>query len=222
MIRIVDLDKFYGNKQLFNRLNGIFEKGTSSTILGPSGCGKTTLLRLIAGFEKPDSGVIYIDQNMVSSPKYLVPPRFRGINMVFQNLALWPHMTAYQHLAFLLKSTSLSKSNRRERINWLLQLVDLKDHTNKYPSQLSGGEQQRLAIARALALENPILLLDEPFAHIHFDLKREIQNLILKIKLELDLTLICVTHLRDDTHVFADKIYYFSDMTLEQESRSED
>jgi len=140
--------------------------GSAVCLFGPSGAGKTTILRLIAGLERPDTGEIAINGEPVAGSERWVEPGDRSLNMVFQDLALWPHMSASRHLDFVLRGRGLSKTDRNVQANRLLTSVDLEKHTNKYPSEMSGGEQQRLAIARALATDPKLLLLDEPFAHL--------------------------------------------------------
>lgn len=216
MIRIVDLDKKYGSKQIFKGLNASFEKGKASIVWGPSGCGKTTLLRLIAGLERPDSGEIFINSAEVSSPHVLLPPRKRGINMVFQNLALWPHMTAHEHLSFVLKAKKIPRALHKDKISKIMNIVGLNDNGNSYPAHLSGGERQRLAIARALIVENPILLLDEPLSHIHPELKLEILKLIKRIKLEFGPTMIYVTHNINEGQYIGDELFVFENGKLKK------
>lgn len=222
IIKVLNLIKKYENRLILNKLSLSLEENKTSVIIGPSGSGKTTLLRLIAGFEKPDSGEIYINQKKVNSPKILVPPRRRGISMVFQSLALWPHMTVKEHLAFVLKAKKILKNNIQEKINKILGLVGLKDHLKKYPSQLSGGEKQRVAVARALVLEDPILLLDEPLSHIHPKLKKDILNLIKELKSELNLTVLYVTHHLNEALFIGDKLFFIDEGKLIIEGDSRD
>jgi ABC-type sugar transport system ATPase subunit len=217
MIRIVDLHKKYGKKLVFEGLSTSFQKGTASIVCGPSGCGKTTLLRLIAGLEKPDSGEIFINGAKASSPHVLLAPRKRGINMVFQNLALWPHMTAYENLSFVLKAKKIPRAFHKNKISKIMNIVGLKDNWNSYPTHLSGGERQRLAIARALIVENPILLLDEPLSHIHSELRQEILGLIKRIQFEFGLTMIYVTHNINEGQHIGDELFIFDKGILKKE-----
>jgi ABC-type Fe3+/spermidine/putrescine transport system ATPase subunit len=216
MIRITCLDKKYGHKQIFKGLNASFKKGKASIVWGPSGCGKTTLLRLIAGFEKPDCGEVFINSVKASSPHILLPSRKRGINMVFQNLALWPHMTVHEHLSFVLKARKVPKALHKDKMLKIINIVGLNDNGKSYPAQLSGGERQRLAIARALVVENPILLLDEPLSHIHPELKLEILKLIKRIKREFNLTMIYVTHNIGEGRYIGDELFVFENGKLKK------
>ena len=214
MIRIENLGKKYGKRRVFWELNASFTKGEASVIVGPSGCGKTTLLRLIAGFENPDSGKVFIQEKEASCSRIIVPPRDRGIGMVFQNLALWPHMTIEQHLSFALRSKHVSKPERAQKIREILGAVALNDGNGRYPSKLSGGEQQRLAIARALVVENPILLLDEPLSNIHAELRMEIMILLKQLRASFGLTMIYVTHNMDEARYMGDNLFLFENGAL--------
>ncbi len=140
--------------------------GAAVCLFGPSGSGKTTLLRLIAGLERPDTGEVLIAGHSVAGNNTWIEPGDRGLNMVFQDLALWPHMRAIKHLDFVLCGRDMSKAERNEKATRHLKQVDLESNLQKYPHEMSGGEQQRLAIARALATDPKLLLLDEPFAHL--------------------------------------------------------
>ena len=217
IIKIHNLDKSYGDKQLFKELDASFEEGKTAIVFGPSGCGKTTLLRMIAGFEKPDSGEILLNGAKANSPEILMPPRKRRINMIFQNLALWPHMSVTEHLIFVLKARRVPKALHQDRIEQIMRAVGLSDSKNKYPSLLSGGEQQRLAIARALVAENPIMLLDEPLSNIHSELKIEILKLIKKLKLKFSLTLVYVTHNINEALFMGDELFVIDQGKLREQ-----
>jgi len=162
-------------------------RGEMLVILGPSGCGKTTLLRTIAGFESPTDGRIRIGETIVSDQNVHVPPNLRKIGMVFQDLALWPHLSVDSHL-------QLVAHENQELISSILERLQLSDKVKCFPSQLSGGEQQRLAIARALVTKPEILLLDEPFTGLDWQLKDESITLIKKIQEDFNITIIYVTH----------------------------
>jgi ABC-type sugar transport system ATPase subunit len=198
------------------------EKGEHLAILGPSGCGKTTLLRLIAGLEVPDSGEILIDGKVVSTPYRMVAPNKRKIGMVFQDLALWPHMKVRENIGFGLESQGLSKRQREAKIKEVLSLVSLTRHIDCYPSSLSGGEQQRVALARALVLEPKILLMDEPLSDLDLRLKEELQKVIVKLQQRLRVTTIYVTHNQEEAFSMADRIVVMSKGKIEQIGTTED
>ena len=216
MIELVGLAKRYGDRILFENLDASFPEGKTTVLFGPSGSGKTTILRLIAGFEKPDRGEIRIGKTPVSAPRFLAPPHRRGINMVFQNLALWPHLTIRGHIRFVFKAAGMLDGNHRDRMRVILSRVGLDGLEDRYPSRLSGGEQQRLAIARALAVPRPILLLDEPLAHVHAELKTDILNLIKTLKADTNLTMIYVTHHIEETEGLGDCFYRLEDGRLKK------
>lgn len=181
-------------------------QGESLALLGPSGCGKTTTLRLIAGFERPDRGTITINGRRASTNKKVLPPHARNLSMVFQDLALWPHMRAAQHLSFVLQGRVKSKNTIREQVDRLLEKTRLQDKAGAYPHQLSGGQRQRLALARALVVEPEILLLDEPLSsldpHLRSMLLRDIRQLI-KAR---SMTTVFVTHELQEAAYLADRI----------------
>lgn len=185
-------------------------------ILGPSGCGKTTTLRLIAGLESPDTGEISIDGQIVSTPKGIVPPHKRQIGMVFQDLALWPHMHVKGNLEFGLKARSLKKVTRRTKIQQILALVKMAEYADAFPANLSGGQKQRVAIARALALEPRILLMDEPLANLDVLLKKELQNEIVHLHRQLNITTVYVTHSQNEALTIANRIVIMNQGRIEQ------
>jgi len=204
-IEIHKVDKSFGKKRVISNLSLEVKKNELLGILGPSGCGKTTLLRLIAGFEVPDRGEIRIDGDCVysSSNGIFVPPEKRNIGMVFQDLALWPHMTVREHIDFVLGSRNIKS---KEKIEEILELVDLKSLSESYPEQLSGGEKQRVAIARALAQEPRVLLLDEPLSNLDQILRKDFKDEITKLRKKFGITTIYVTHNYLELIDIADKI----------------
>ena len=161
-LRLINIVKTFGQTRAIDTLNLVVEDGELLTLLGPSGCGKTTTLRAVAGFVTPDSGDIFIGERRIST----LAPEKRGIGLVFQNYALWPHMTVFQNLAFGLKLKKMTKLQIEEKVAEGLAIVKLEEHGDRYPRQLSGGQQQRVALARALVLEPDILLLDEPLSNL--------------------------------------------------------
>ncbi len=183
------------------------EQSERLVILGTSGSGKTSLLRLIAGFEKPSLGEIYINNNKVSTQnKILIPPENRNLNMVFQDLALWPHLNVEEHLSFGLEAQGIPKNKRDKKIKSILKLVKLDVELTKRPETLSGGEKQRLAIARALITQPKIVLMDEPLSSLNESLNKEIREEIIYLQKDLSFTLLYVTHNKEEAFDIATKI----------------
>src|SRR3989337_138538 len=168
------------------------QAGSRTAIIGPSGSGKTTLLRLIAGLEMPDGGEVWLGETLASRPGFLLPPRQRGVGFVFQSSALWPHLTVAQNIAFGLDG--LAKSDRRHVVSRLLDQLGLSGLGGRYPSQLSGGQARRAALARTLAPRPAITLLDEPLTHMEAELKAQVLEVILNAVAETGSTLVYVTH----------------------------
>jgi iron(III) transport system ATP-binding protein len=194
MIRFENISKKFEDRWVLADLSFNLEAGSCLVLFGSSGCGKTTALRLTAGLEKPEQGRIWINQRLVSSPGCMVLPHERGIGMVFQDLALWPHMTVEAHLMFALSPSTRGKTIQRESIRAALDQVGLCVDPRKYPHQLSGGEKQRLALARALIRKPDILLLDEPLCSLDTNLKRRLLREIRQIIKQSGATTIYVTH----------------------------
>ncbi|EHR78504.1 ABC transporter ATPase [Thermococcus litoralis DSM 5473] len=186
--------------------------GEFLTLLGPSGCGKTTTLRIIAGFEKPDKGKIYFNDTVMND----VPPYERNIGIVFQDYALFPHMTVYDNISFGLKLRKLSKEEIKRRVSWALELVGLKGFEDRYPEQLSGGQQQRVALARALVIEPQLLLLDEPLSNLDAKIRERLRGEIKRIQKELGITTIYVTHDQEESMAISDRIAVMSVGKIEQ------
>jgi iron(III) transport system ATP-binding protein len=178
------------------------ETGSVVCLLGPSGCGKTTLLRLVAGFEEPDAGEIYLIKRLVSRPGLVVPPEQRHVGMVFQDYALFPHMTVSQNIQFGLFRWPAAW--RRTRLTEMLQLVGLEGMAERYPHELSGGQQQRVALARALAPVPQLLLLDEPFSNLDVHLRQQLREEVQAILIEAGITTVLVTHDQEEALSFAD------------------
>lgn len=194
MIKIEKVSKKYRAKTILNKLSLTITPGSLFVLLGPSGSGKTTLLRLIAGFEEVDSGNIFFNEVLMSCPAATVSPRKRNVGLVFQDLALWPHMTATENISFMLSPKAMTKKQRHDKVKKVLELVELTGHLDRYPHELSGGEKQRLALARALSVEPKILLMDEPLSSLDPLLKRTMISLLKTIHRELSLTILYVTH----------------------------
>ncbi|MDK2822640.1 MAG: iron(III) transport system ATP-binding protein [Clostridia bacterium] len=180
------------------------KKGEIISILGQSGSGKSTVLRLVSGLEVPSSGTIKIDNRVIVDNNTFLFPEKRGIGMVFQDYALFPHMTVEGNIKFGLKN--MDKKEKNKRLEEVLDLVNLKEFKDRYPYELSGGQQQRVALARALAPKPSLLLLDEPFSNLDADLQIEIREELKKIIKQTGITSIFVTHDRDDSKALADRV----------------
>jgi ABC-type Fe3+/spermidine/putrescine transport system ATPase subunit len=178
--------------------------GESVVILGPSGCGKTTLLRLVAGLTTLDGGEIWLEQRIVSGAGRFVPPHHRRLGFVFQDLALWPHLTVRKTLEFVMRAVRVPNNEHDRRVKETLRLVQIDRLADRYPHQLSGGEQQRLALARALVGDARLLLLDEPLSSLDADLRQALRVELRQLQQRLGLTTIYVTHDREDAAVLGD------------------
>ncbi|UXD21656.1 spermidine/putrescine ABC transporter ATP-binding protein [Ignicoccus pacificus DSM 13166] len=215
---IRDLRKKLGKNEILKGINLEIRSGEFFAILGPSGSGKTTLLRLIAGFEVPDSGQILFDDKDVT---YLRPDE-RGVAMVFQNWALWPHMTVYENVAYGLKIKKLPKEEIDKKVRWALELLGLEGMENRYPHQLSGGQQQRVALARALVVEPKVLLLDEPLSNLDARLRLKLRGEIRKLQKELGITAIYVTHDQEEALAIADRLALLRNGRIEESGTPEE
>jgi ABC-type Fe3+/spermidine/putrescine transport system ATPase subunit len=209
---IEHVSKDLGGRTIVSDMQLEVQAGELTCLLGPSGCGKTTTLRMIGGFLQPDAGRILIDGADVST---LAPER-RPTAMVFQNYALWPHMTVFKNVAFGLKLRKLQKSEIRSRVENVLELVGLTHHVNSYPARISGGEQQRVALARALVLEPKVLLLDEPLSNLDAKLRVRVREDIREIQQRIGITTVFVTHDQDEALSISDRIAVMSGGKVEQ------
>jgi len=205
-ISVEKLTKRFGPLAVVSDVSLSIEEGELFTLLGPSGCGKTTLLRLVAGFYSPDGGEIRFDDRVVNA----VPPHERGIGMVFQNYALWPHMTVSENVSYGLKLRKVSSSEIAERVRAVLDKVKLGGLGDRYPGQLSGGQQQRVALARALVLNPQILLLDEPLSNLDAKIRIQVRAEIRKLQKELGITTLYVTHDQEEALTLSDRIAVFN------------
>ncbi|HWE20967.1 MAG TPA: ABC transporter ATP-binding protein [Hyphomicrobiaceae bacterium] len=180
--------------------------GSFVTLLGPSGCGKTTTLRLIAGFLRPDAGTIEAGGKLVSSPEHVVPPEARGMGMVFQNYAVWPHKTVYENVVFGLKLRRIPAPEARAKVRDALALVNLAGLEDRLPGELSGGQQQRVALARSLVVEPGILLLDEPLSNLDAKLRERMRGELKDLQRRTGITFVYVTHDQAEALALSDKI----------------
>ena len=204
-IEIQNLFKRFKEVVAINRIQLEVNKGEMLTLLGPSGCGKTTTLRCIAGLEKPEEGDIIIDGQPMLSQGF-VPSSKRGIGMVFQNYAVWPHMKVFSNIVYGLKLQKIPKPKIRERAGQVLELVGLAGLEDRYPAQLSGGQQQRVALARALVTNPKVLLLDEPLSNLDAKLREELRFEIKSLVRRMGITAVYVTHDQAEAMVISDRI----------------
>lgn len=201
-IVIKDLNKSFDGVQILNNINLKIKPGEFFSILGPSGCGKTTLLRILAGFIEPDSGVVYLGDKDITN----LPPNLRSINTIFQKYALFPHLTVYENIAFPLRIKKKNSDYIDSEVKKMLKMIDLEEHADKKPNQLSGGQQQRVSIARALVNKPEVLLLDEPLSALDAKLR---QNLLIEldnIHEEVGITFIFITHDQQEALSISDRI----------------
>jgi iron(III) transport system ATP-binding protein len=208
IIQIENVAKSYGKHQVHKDLSLSVRRGECFTLLGPSGCGKTVLLRLIAGFETPDTGKISIDNAVVSEPErgVNISPDSRGIGMVFQDYAVWPHMTVFDNVAYPLKLAKTPKEELTRRVLETIALVGMSGLEKRLPSELSGGQQQRVALARALVARPSLMLLDEPLSNLDANLREEMRFEIKELQRKLDITVLYVTHDQEVAFAISDRI----------------
>lgn len=206
------ISKIYGNNTVLHHLDVSIANGKFTTILGPSGCGKTTLLRIIAGFEQPSQGQIYINDQDVTN----LPPQKRHVNTVFQSYALFPHMSVFDNVAFGLRCEKVAEAEITERVMAALKMVKLEKFANRKPTQLSGGQQQRVAIARAVVKKPLVLLLDEPLSALDYRLRKEMQTELKNLQYELGITFVLVTHDQEEALLISDEIIIMDHGTIQQ------
>jgi len=217
MIRLARVKKRFGATAAVDEADLCVERGEVVALLGPSGCGKTTLLRLIAGFERPDAGTVEVAGRKVAGPGTWIPPEQRRVGMVFQDYALFPHLTVAENIGF-----GLPRRIREGRIAELLSVVGLDDLGRRYPHELSGGQQQRVALARALAPSPELVLLDEPWSNVDPFLRETLRAEVSEIIRPLGVTVLLVTHDREEAFSIADRIALMRDGAVVQEGTSEE
>ena len=212
LINFVDISKSYGNNLVLDELNLYIRENEFITLLGPSGCGKTTTLRILGGFETPDKGQVIFDGVDITS----LPPNKRNLNTVFQKYALFPHMSIAENIAFGLKINKKSKEYINDKIKYALKLVNLDGFENRSIDSLSGGQQQRIAIARAIVNEPKVLLLDEPLGALDLKLRQDMQYELIRLKNELGITFIYVTHDQEEALTMSDTIVVMNQGYIQQ------
>jgi len=217
-LELVHLTKRYGDTVAVRDLNHVFVRGSYVCLLGPSGCGKSSTLRMIAGHEDVSEGSIVLDNQDVSQ----LPPALRGTAMMFQNYALFPHLSVRDNVAFSLRMRGVDKAKRHARADEMLALVDMTHLADRLPTQLSGGQQQRVALARALVTEPKVLLLDEPLSALDPFLRIRMRGELKKLQRELGITFIHVTHGQDEALALADEIVVMNDAVIEQSGPARD
>ncbi len=215
-ITIRNVKKCFGDTVVLRDFTQEFREGEFITLLGPSGCGKTTMLRMIAGFERPTQGEIAIREQVVSSKKVFIPPEKRDIGMVFQSYAVWPHMTVFDNVAYPLRIKKLPQGEVEHRVGALLQVVHLGRYAQRMPGQLSGGQQQRVALARALVMNPRLLLLDEPLSNLDAKLREGMRYEIKEIQRELGITVVYVTHDQTEAMAMSDRIVVINRGVIQQ------
>jgi len=215
IIKLNKITHSYGDKSVLQDLSLNIEDNQLTCLLGGSGSGKTTILRLIAGLVIPNKGQIIIqDKTVTDKQKIIIPPYKRNLGYIFQDLALWPHFTVYKNIAFGL--TERKKKNVKDTVFEMLDFFGLQEHSEKYPHQLSGGQQQLIAISRSLVLKPKILLMDEPLANLDVKLKRKMWEHIKNLKQNFNLTIIYVTHDHKEALTLADTIVVLNDGKVEE------
>ncbi|MGM9669816.1 MAG: ABC transporter ATP-binding protein [Faecousia sp.] len=217
-IELKHIDKFYGDNHVLRDLNLTIEDGDFMTLLGPSGCGKTTTLRVVSGLENPQNGTMTIDgvEMINADVAYYAEPSKRGLNLVFQSYALWPHMTVRENISFGLKIQKLPKDEIEKRLQDSLRMMRIEEYIDRYPNELSGGQQQRVAIARAVASNPKLLLLDEPLSNLDARLRIDMRSELQRIHKELGTTIIYVTHDQVEALTMSTKIALFKAGELSQ------
>ena len=218
LLELKGVAKSFETTDVLKGLDLKIERNTFVTLLGPSGCGKSTTLRLIAGFEKPDAGNIFFEGKDITG----LPPEQREVNTVFQNYALFTHMTVAENIAFGLKIKKYPREYISDRVDYALSLVNLEGYGDRNPGTLSGGQQQRIAIARAIVNEPKILLLDEPLGALDLKLRKSMQIELMKLKEELGITFVYVTHDQEEALTMSDQIVVMNHGMIEQIGSAED
>ena len=217
-VTITDVQKVYGHTTALEGFTVTVKDGEFVTFLGPSGCGKTTSLRLVAGFIRPERGSIRIAERTVSDAGkgVFVPPEDRGVGMVFQSYAVWPHMNVFKNVAYPLKIKKVPRADMVRKVEQALELVKMPELIDRYPNQLSGGQQQRVALARALVMTPQVLLLDEPFSNLDAKLREEMRLELKELQKQTGITIIFVTHDQLEAMVLSDRVVVMEAGVIQQ------
>lgn len=218
LVTLTDITKSFGDQLILDNLNLSIKENEFLTLLGPSGCGKTTTLRILGGFEAPDSGQVIFDGKDITN----LPPNKRNLNTVFQKYALFSHMNIEENIAFGLKISGKSATYIKDKVKYALKLVNLEGYENRLPDSLSGGQQQRVAIARAIVNEPRLLLLDEPLGALDLKLRQDMQYELIRLKNELGITFIYVTHDQEEALTMSDTIVVMNQGYIQQMGSPED
>ncbi|MEE0956240.1 MAG: spermidine/putrescine ABC transporter ATP-binding protein [Eubacterium sp.] len=218
LIELNNISKSFDGATVLDEMNLYIRENEFLTLLGPSGCGKTTTLRIIGGFEQPDTGKVIFDGKDITN----LPPNKRQLNTVFQKYALFPHMSIAENIAFGLKIRQKSDSYIKDKIRYALKLVNLEGYEDRTPDQLSGGQQQRIAIARAIVNEPKVLLLDEPLGALDLKLRKDMQYELIRLKNELGITFVYVTHDQEEALTMSDTIVVMNQGYIQQIGTPED
>ena len=214
MIELENISFSYSDKKVLDDFSLTIKKGEITCLLGSSGCGKTTILRLIAGLEKPDKGSVSIDKKTLSkNGDNIVPPHKRDVGFIFQDLALWPHFTVYKNIAFALQQRKAP--GIKDKVFGMLDHFGISDLSEKYPHQLSGGQKQLVAISRSLVLEPKVLLMDEPLSNLDVQLKKKILEHVRNLKSAFNITIVYVTHDHREAFAIADNVVVLNNGIIE-------
>ncbi|MFB5198271.1 ABC transporter ATP-binding protein [Neobacillus sp. KR4-4] len=211
-IKFEQVRKDYGKNTVISNLNLVIKPGELFTLLGPSGCGKTTLLRMIAGFHSIDGGSISFDEQSIND----IPAHKRNIGMVFQNYAIFPHMTVYNNVKYGLKNRKISKEEMINRLDDIIETVKITEYKDRLPNRLSGGQQQRVALARAIVIHPKVLLMDEPLSNLDAKLRIDMRRAISEIQKSIDITTVYVTHDQEEALAISDRIAVMKDGFIQQ------
>jgi iron(III) transport system ATP-binding protein len=221
-VELRGLTKFYGPTKVVDAVSLTIEPGKLVCLLGPSGCGKTTTLRLIAGFIEPSDGEILVGDKLLSSPRHTVPPERRGMSMIFQSYALWPHMTVAENIIYGLKLRKVDRETIAKKLSLILATTQLGQFAERYPGELSGGQQQRVSLARALIVEPETLLLDEPLSNLDANLREEMRFEVRRLHDVFQCTTVYVTHDQSEAMTTADVIAVMNNGRIEQAGAPEE
>ncbi len=218
LIRLTNIKKSFDGQSVLNNISFDIKKNEFVTLLGPSGCGKTTTLRILGGFEQPDSGEVYFGDKVMND----VPPYKRKVNTVFQKYALFPHLTVGDNVAFGLKIKKMPNKEIKKKVSEVLKLVGLSGYEKRWPDSLSGGQQQRVAIARAIVNDPDILLLDEPLGALDLKMRKEMQSELKRIQQQVGITFVFVTHDQEEALTMSDVIVVMNNGDIQQIGTPED